>query len=339
MTPLAALCGDERLLDAWRREGFAGAVHSVFDRVVNLVDASGHLASLAVRSLDSAPNTLLVDAASFGRPALRSGMSARARDAVLTIDEARFAVCFEHAAPWRAQLPDYPDDDAQLLANLAAVRAQPQGDCPDVLEPLARAICDALRHDDVDRARAQGRALLGLGPGLTPSGDDFLVGLFAVLNLANSPCHGLRRACDGILAVAHARTNAISIAALREAARGRVRDSIQALLRELVGGRPPQLYRALARVLAIGATSGRDMVAGIVCGLDANVRHSSASLLTAIQSSVPYPGPTTWRRARRASPFNHSSGSRGPDWHLAASPSLCMRRTAFRPLARKSRED
>jgi len=276
VTPIAALCGDERLLGAWRREGFDGAVHSVFARVVNLVDASGHLASLAVRSLDNAPGTLLIDAAGFDRCALRTGMPAQARDAVLTVDEARFAISFEHAAPWRPQLPPYPEDDAQLLANLAAVRAQPHGDCPDILAPLARAIGDALRRDDADGALAHGRALLGLGPGLTPSGDDFLVGLFAVLNLANSPCHGLRRACHGILADAHARTNAISLAALREAARGRVRDSVGALLLELVGGRPPRLHDALARVLAIGATSGRDMVAGILCGLDANVRRSSA---------------------------------------------------------------
>jgi hypothetical protein len=274
VTPVAALCGDGRLLDAWRREGFDGAVHSIFERVVNLADANGGLVSLAVRSLDNAPNTILVDAATFHGRGLRTGMPARARGGILTFDEARFSLRFEHAAPWHAKLPEYPENDAQLRANLSAL----QGHCPPLLEPLSRAIGDALMRDDVHGVRAHGRALLGLGPGLTPSGDDFLVGLFAVLNLARSPCHGMQRACDAILADAHQRTNAISIAALREAARGRVRDSIEALLHELVGRRPPGLHDALARVLAIGATSGRDMVAGIACGLEANVRRASVAL-------------------------------------------------------------
>jgi hypothetical protein len=277
VTPVAALCGDGRLLDAWRREGFDGAVHSVFDRVVNLADADGQLASLAVRSLDNAPNTLLIDASSFDGRALRPGMPARARGGMLAIDDARFAVRWHDAARWAAQLPRYPADDTQLRANLSAMRMQLEEGCPPLLDPMSRVIRDALRRDDVDGVLAHGRALLGLGPGLTPSGDDFLVGLFAVLNLANSPCHGLRRACDGILAGAHERTNAISIAALREAARGRVRDSIQALLLELAGGRRPRLPDALARVLAIGATSGRDIVAGIVCALDANVERLAVS--------------------------------------------------------------
>jgi hypothetical protein len=271
VTPVAALCGDGRLLAAWRREGFDGAVHSVFDRVVNIADARGRLVSLAVRSLDNAPNTLLIDAAGIDRRALRSGMAARARGGILAIDEARFAVRFERAAPWHAQLPEYPADDTQLRANLFAVRGHPEGDCPPLLEPLSRAMGHALHHDDVAAVRVHGRALLGLGPGLTPSGDDFLVGLFAVLNLANSPCHGLRHACHDILADVDAHTNAISIAALQEAARGRVREAIQELLLEMILGRA-RLHDALARVLGIGATSGRDIVAGIMCGLEANVR-------------------------------------------------------------------
>jgi hypothetical protein len=274
VTPVAALCGDGQLLDAWRREGFDGAVHSIFDRVVNLADPNGRLVSLAVRSLDNAPDTILVDASTFDGRGLRTGMPARARGGILTLDEARFAIRFEHAAPWHAKLPEYPENDAQLCADLSAL----QGHCSPLLEPRSRAIGHALMRDDVHGVRAHGRALLGLGPGLTPSGDDFLVGLFAVLNLAKSPAHGLRRECDAILADAHERTNAISIAALREAARGRVRDSIQTLLQELVAGQPSRLRHALARVLAIGATSGRDIVAGIACGLEANVRRASVVL-------------------------------------------------------------
>jgi hypothetical protein len=282
VTSVAALCGDGRLLDAWRREGFAGAVHSVFDRVVNLVDASGTLVSLAARGLDIAPGTLRVDVASFAACALRAGMPASARGAMLHVDGDRFAARFDGTAAWHAQLPAYPRDDTTLRDNLGVVRtrlaAAARGSCdalPGVaalIEMRAQALVHALRRGDVDEVCAQGRALLGLGPGLTPSGDDFLVGLFAVLNLPDSPCHGLRRACDAIVADAPSRTNPISLAALREAAQGRIRDSVQTLLCALLGGQRDDVVHALARVLAIGSTSGRDMVSGIVCGLDADVQ-------------------------------------------------------------------
>jgi hypothetical protein len=270
VTVIAARCGDGQVLDAWRRDGYAGTVHSVFARVVNIVDASGRLVSLAVRSLDNAPGTLIVDLADFRSFSLRPGTPARTRREVLYIDEPRLAVRFDRAAAWHAGLPEYPRDDMRLRENLAAVRPCIVDAAP-LLEAHAPAIVSAMRRRDVDGVCTHGRGLLGLGPGLTPSGDDFLVGLFAVLNLAGSPCHGLRRACDDILAGAEARTHAISLAALREAARGRVRDSLQVLLRELMSGRAESLRDALARVLAIGETSGRDIVSGIVCGLTANV--------------------------------------------------------------------
>jgi hypothetical protein len=271
VTPIAAAGGDAQLLAAWRRGAFAGEVHSVFERVVNLADAGGNLVSLASRSLDDAPGTLRVDAARLDGYGLRTGMRAHTRGATLHVDEARFAVRFGGAPPWHARLPAYPGDDTRLRANLAAVRSR-VGEEPPLLATRSQALGDALRRADIDLVCTHGRALLGLGPGLTPSGDDLLVGVFAVLNLAGSPCAGSRRACDEIVAHAKARTNAISTAALREAARGRVRDSVQALVREVVAGGPPRLPEALARVLAIGSTSGRDMVCGIVCGLTASLQ-------------------------------------------------------------------
>jgi len=278
VTYLAALCGDERLLDAWRREGFKGTVHSVFDRVVNLADESGALVSLAARSLYNAPNTLIVDAPSFNAFALRAGMDSATRGAMICVEECRLAVGFDAAAAWRAWLPDHPNDETRLRANLAAVRAELRADTSTLLAAPAAAIARAVRQDDREGLRAHARAVLGLGPGLTPSGDDFLVGLFAVLNLAHGPRMHWRDLCSEVVAEASSRTHAISLAALHEAARGRVRESISHLLRELVGGQRAGVAGALARVLAIGATSGRDIVAGIVCAMTA---------LTEIEAEIP----------------------------------------------------
>lgn len=129
--------------------------------------------------------------------------------------------------------------------------------------------------------------MLGLGPGLTPSGDDFLVGLFAMLNVPGSPCRGWLGGGTAVLEHAGDATHAISLAALEAAAGGRVRESIVALIEALLHGSPASLFHPLRRVLAIGATSGADLVAGILAGLDLNLQvDATRSVESSLRSST-----------------------------------------------------
>ena len=111
------------------------------------------------------------------------------------------------------------------------------------------------------------RALLGLGPGLTPSGDDALAGMLLAL-------HALRLddqcAClDGVVArLAPEATNAISRAHLRAAASGQGAAPVHAAIHALMegGGR---LDLAAAALSQIGHSSGWDTFTGIVLTLSA----------------------------------------------------------------------
>jgi hypothetical protein len=142
-----------------------------------------------------------------------------------------------------------------------------------LLELRAAQLARSLARADFAGACRCARGMLGLGPGLTPSGDDFLVGLFAVLNIPGSPCQGWLGTGTDVLAGAERATNAISLAALTQAARGRVRESIAGLIEHLMHGAPERLATPLRRVLSIGSTSGADIVAGIRCGFELHVSH------------------------------------------------------------------
>lgn len=258
--------------DAARRPIFGkGRVHSVFERVINIEDAHGELVTLAARDVDNAPSSIVVDCASFAGMDVRVGDEVRAVRDALIVGE-RFSVRLESARAWKSTLPAWPADDSWLRRNLAAIRIHRAPASPPVamamrlLDARSGALCAALVHGDADAAREHGRALLGLGPGLTPSGDDFLVGLFAVLSIPGSPCERLRGIGLDIVSDVHRRTNAVSAAALVAAARGRVRESIVALLRALLIG-DRDVATALKRVLAIGSTSGSDIAAGLLAGL------------------------------------------------------------------------
>jgi len=266
-----------------------GRVHSVFARTVNIEVEGGDLVTLACRSVDNAPDTVVIDVEGFGDSGIGRGDRVDVAPGTLGVGSLR--VCLDGVSSWSVALPSYPRDDARLRANLHWVRdrlrrtdhrshlpgqgrsADPFADASRAaLEARSAALCAALLHADLDAARAGAATMVGLGPGLTPSGDDFLVGLFAILNVAKSPCHPMRALCGDVVAIARTSTNAISVAALANAARGRVRESIHALARELIDGAPGGLRPALDRVLAIGATSGSDIVAGLVSGLSLNLR-------------------------------------------------------------------
>jgi hypothetical protein len=118
----------------------------------------------------------------------------------------------------------------------------------------------------------KGRELIGLGPGLTPSGDDFLGGLFFA-------AHSLKRAYPNdfywgdevvrnLIEWARTQTNAISHAVLNDLALGHGPEPLHEVVRLLLAG--PDLEHpmpAVTRLLGIGHTSGWDVLAGMLTGM------------------------------------------------------------------------
>lgn len=157
--------------------------------------------------------------------------------------------------------PRLPADGlASLLAPGARVHA-----------PVARAALPAVAgleawlarpRDDPAMAGRAAASLLGLGPGLTPSGDDFLAGCLAALRAT-----GRHRAADELWAAvaAHApgATNAISLAHLRAAAGGRLGEDLHRVLDAVLGADPAALDRAVARLSTKPHHSTWDCLAGM----------------------------------------------------------------------------
>jgi len=104
------------------------------------------------------------------------------------------------------------------------------------------------------------RGLIGLGPGLTPSGDDFLVGIMVAL--AEMRETGLLEALSATVAkYAAARTNSISAAHLSAAAEGLGADSLHRTTQSILSG-GDGLTDNLSDLANIGHCSGWDALAG-----------------------------------------------------------------------------
>jgi len=202
------------------------------------------------------------------------------------------------ARPWRPAPLPHPVDGSLLTAGLAALttalggRPRPDGLGP-LIAPLA-AIPVGLSPDLSDASLlvcaawrgvrplldwlgpvlgkparpappppAETEGLIGLGPGLTPSGDDFLGGMLIAL-------HALRvhAAADKlgtwVLARAGDRTHRISRAHLECAAEGEGAGALHETLAAISSPRSPGLGRCLEALGRIGHSSGWDALAGVV---------------------------------------------------------------------------
>jgi hypothetical protein len=111
---------------------------------------------------------------------------------------------------------------------------------------------------------------IGLGPGLTPAGDDVVAGALAVLALCERLDDGLKAA---IAACACTRTTALSAALIVAASRGQVIPQAAGVLNALAAGGPlDRLRSAAAELFGVGATSGHDLCAGMAGALLASAR-------------------------------------------------------------------
>ncbi len=129
--------------------------------------------------------------------------------------------------------------------------------------PLA-ALRGAVRRADLDAALRTATRLIGLGPGLTPAGDDVMAGTMAGLVLLGHPA--AERFSAAVSALAAGRTTELSRALLRHAAAGRVSAEYAAVLRALVG--VGALAPALAALVGTGSTSGRALALGLCTAID-----------------------------------------------------------------------
>ena len=119
---------------------------------------------------------------------------------------------------------------------------------------------EALRRRSKVSAGEAARHLAGLGSGLTPSGDDVLVGTLLCLSVLPHENLGVLR--NAIIAEVRGRTTRISEAYLEAAARGEAGEAWHGLIRVLPGHDRAAIVSAARRVMAFGETSGSDMLAG-----------------------------------------------------------------------------
>lgn len=107
------------------------------------------------------------------------------------------------------------------------------------------------------------KELIGFGQGLTPSGDDFIVGLLAL----NSRINFLPSSIFSVIEkkINDKQTTDVSIAYLKSALEGQYSTAVVEVMNEL--DNPVRLSKALELLAQTGHTSGKDTIYGMYYGL------------------------------------------------------------------------
>lgn len=285
------LSGDFNFLRKINNSMFNGCVHSTFNRTFNIqCKEDGELFTIACRNVDNAPNTLIIDLNDFSSFGIEVNDRVYMRDKILFVED-KLTLTIGNPAKWESVLPEYPCNVEILKRNLIKMkeyinihgvgggikknviaRNPFEAEITNLLKKRTHLLLNELLHSRFSSALSHATSLVGLGPGLTPSGDDFLTGLFTIFNMKNSPFYPNRSFCDDVLKKAKNLTNDISYMTLKKAAIGKVRESIISLLNSILVEDDQDLILSLNKLLNIGSSSGTDIALGIVFGLEANIR-------------------------------------------------------------------
>ena len=267
-------------------EGHASArVAAVFSRSLHL-ESEGDFACIGDPSIGRGPLNAVLDLAGWAQlttPPPPPGKRASIAQGVIRIGTIALHTTGAerwHPTAWPSAARRKGDLQAlQRLQGLAAEQAPRDGlarivlglmgDPCSALERVALPRVERLRAWIVARQSARPPIdLLGLGPGLTPSGDDILCGVLVALHAVGwTDLAGDLHA--QIAGAAPSATSPISAAFLRAAAEGLGCEALHEAISAILAGQTEALAGHLEALGRIGHTSGWDALAGAVLVLQA----------------------------------------------------------------------
>lgn len=277
---------------AWLRSASPARVLHIFDDVCNLIHGNDEILSLVNLEIGDGPFSIVLSQAPFPELVSPSSTVSRAVDR-LTVGD--LSIDVTDARVWNP-LPDWrrlrsrgdrleaglqeliasikhaapAESLAGLLVNLPGSASDIEVTFLRQLREPAGKLIDGLRNRNADLIHEGVAGLVGLGGGLTPAGDDWIMGclLGGQISLDKNEMMEVTVAVEEAITTG---TTPLSAASIRAAARGECgaawHDLIEAI--ELVDA--PGIRSSAERILSRGHTSGADMLAGFVAVLGGEV--------------------------------------------------------------------
>jgi hypothetical protein len=269
MISINALSQTSTVTDWLKKSRSPQVLHS-FDQACDLVNENRDVLSIVTPEIGNGPFNLVVDRVVVSDPINLQSEVSISPDR-LTVGD--LAVNITSAELWSAR-PNWEvlHSKREYIVYLTAELPK-SFNKPALPNSLLESFSAAFARADVSSALTITSRLAGLGQGLTPAGDDFIMGgLYAVW--IYHPLNVAARFARKIAETAVPLTTSLSGAWLKSAGRGEAgvvwHEFLNALMKEQTD--LYQIQEKMGRILQVGETSGGDAMAGFVGTLSASTK-------------------------------------------------------------------
>jgi len=230
----------------------------VFDEVCNLINERREILSVVVAEIGNGPFNLVVEEPVIFAKHLDAESKVSIHDEQITIGE--IIVSLANAQMWNPapKWGDLRKNKSEIANRLALLQIDHENE--SILQ-FSNSLALAIINADIPTAKSVSSKLAGLGIGLTPAGDDFLMGaMYAVWIL--HPQDVAKKITEEIANVAVPLTTSLSGAWLRSAAKGEAGELWHEFFTALIEDK--NIYLPMSKILSVGETSGSDALAGFL---------------------------------------------------------------------------
>jgi hypothetical protein len=279
-----------------------GHVHSVFRRVINIEIPNEGLVGVVGNEIGKGPLYISIEipqTINLTAIGVKQGNRVEISGKFVGVGVDVLGVSLEKATVWKPRnqlngILDVPEIEVNLaelhkllvhfgsrssLFHLLGLFKSDFSDeaIAEMMNPVSRLALPQVKKllAEINNSNSEGimqssRNLIGLGPGLTPAADDFLVGLMLIMsyitqNLGNQGIT-VQAAIKSIASCVRNRTTTISEEFLLQAADGNANEVVLSLIEALLTANPAEVERTAQRAMDYGGTSGIDIALGILFG-------------------------------------------------------------------------
>lgn len=256
----------------WIRTSRQLRILHIFDNACNLLNERGEVLSVVYQKIGNGPFNLVVsDVRLFSEPlSINSPVSIQMGQ--LHIGD--WIIYTEGAEIWCPR----PNWENLHHKKMSILRQLTQLDIPfsQFYNPLVTKLAYTIANADIGESKIIASQLAGLGKGLTPSGDDILLGATFAAWIIH-PLDAAAKIAKEITDIAAPQTTSLSAAWLRSAGGGGAGILWHVFFDTLLSEKNFRVQEALDKILAVGETSGMDALTGFMAVFIAYAEHEATS--------------------------------------------------------------
>lgn len=263
-------------------------IHSIFNKVVNLIDHSGNLITIASKEINNAPATLRLDS-EFDFAFLTKNLELNYENNRIFFGN-KLEIYLKEVEIWEPNSSktnpintDFFKENKKIFDSYFIKNSTTAG-CSyfyiteidnfarnkkvTLISKTLKIRLAKLKKAIINNQEIKNelKNIIGPGLGLTPSGDDFLTGLLAVFYLFPEAEEQFVKLNSTINKI-DINTTDISKKMLQFSLTGAIRENILDLIKALTSEKKIE-EKTIEKVFAIGSTSGRDIAVGIMTAFE-----------------------------------------------------------------------